>query len=95
MDSNRDKRDMNTAINEDRTSSGRLAIRLVLTACDMGAAAALVGGLWPAGVMEVPLAAISMPMLLRSAAAILLAALALGMLVAVWSGHAADRMSSH
>ena len=70
-----------------------LAIRVLLTACDIATGAALVGWLWPSGVMEMPLAAVSIPMLLRAGAATLLAMLSLGKLVAVWSSEAGTSAS--
>ena len=86
---------METASNLDRAprSSG-LAIKLLLTSCDIGVGGALVGWFWPSGVMEVPLAAVSIPMLLASAAAILLALGTLGILVAVWSSDDANKVST-
>jgi len=94
---------MNTAIDLDRAAgagqisqrdrANELPIRVLLTACDIGAGAALIGWLWPTGVMEVPLAAVSIAMLLRASAAILLAVLTLGMLVPVWSGDGAERVN--
>ena len=76
-----------------RDKSSRLAIRLLATACVIGGGVALVGWLWPSGLMEVPLAAVSIAMLLRGAAAVLLAMLTLGMLVAVWSGDSAETVN--
>ena len=85
---------MNTASNLNRApSSSGLAIKLVLTACDIGAGAALVSWLWPSDVMDVPLVAVPIPLLLRSAAAILLAAGAVLMLVAVWSSDDVQKLN--
>ena len=74
-------------------NSSGLAIKLVLTVCDIAVGGALAGWFWPSGVMEVPLAAASMPMLLSSAAAILLAVGTVLMLVAVWSSDGIKRVS--
>ena len=71
-------------------NSNELAIRLLLTACAIGAGAVLVGWLWPSSVMEVPLASISIPVLIRAAAAMRLGMGTLVMLVAIWSSEHAD-----
>jgi hypothetical protein len=85
---------MNTANNPHHApNSGGLAIQLVVTACDIGAGVALVCWLWPSGVMDPPLAAVPVPLLLRSVAAIVLAVGAILMLVAIWSSDDPDKVN--
>ena len=85
---------MNTTNNPDHTpNSGGLAIQLVVTVCDIGAGAALVGWLWPSGVVDAPLAAVPVPVLLRSFAAIVLAVGAVLMLVAIWSSDDPEKVN--
>jgi len=94
IDKSATRGDMTNAENLDRPpSSGAWVIKLVFTACDIGVGGALARWFWPSGVMDVPLAAVSMPMLLSSAAAILMALGAVLMLAAVWSSDGAERVS--
>ena len=61
-------------------------MKVLLTICDIGVGAAVVGWLWPAGVAEAPLYALSVEMIMRAVGAVVLAMFVFGVVAAIWSG---------
>jgi hypothetical protein len=70
---------------DQRNYLNALAMKILFTVGDLGAGAALVGWIWPIGMAEVPVYAISLEMIGRATAAGLLAIGVVGVLVAIWT----------
>jgi|1185.fasta_scaffold43861_3 hypothetical protein len=70
---------------DQRNYPNGLAMKVLFTVCDLGAAATLGGWFWPIGMAEVPVYALSLEMMGRAVAAGVLAMGALFVLVAIWT----------